>query len=795
MKITRRGFLKGSVAATAVLSTNSVSATELFSPVKKIPNASHFGAFYAFVQDGKILDIVPQEPDDRPGMMKALVDRNYSNSRVKYPYVRKSFLEGKANHKEYRGNDEFIRVSWDKALDLVTRELKKTHRDNIYNGTTDGWAHPGLVNYCPTIAGRFFNIVKGGSVNSDGDYSVGAALRTNPTIVGDIEVYSLQTTHEQILANTKVYVMWGADLFKDNKIDFAVANRKNDEYFLKYKKSNIKFISIDPIKTQTAKMFDAECIAIRPNTDVALMLGMMHHLYKTKKYDKKFIDKYTDGFEQFVPYLTGKTDGIAKTPEWAEKITEISASKIKELADLFVSTRTFIAGNWALQRAHHGEQAQWGIITLASMIGQIGLPGGGFGFSMHYGGGGQAAAGKAGPGGFSQGRNRVSAIIPASRINETLLHPGKEIDFTGEKIKLPKIKLMYVAGANNVGHQQNVNELIEGLKTLDTLIVQDPWWTPTAKMADIVLPSTTTLERDDISLLSGSYSGDKIYAMRKVVDNPYEAKDDYEIYSLLAKRFSQKKYDKFTGGKTAMEHIKSFYAQSDAAKTTTFEEFWEKGYVKYDIPKEAYKYVRHSSFRKDPLRNPLKTESGKIQIFSKKFASFGYKDFKGHVTWFEPAEYLGSKDVETYPLHLLSPHATYRKHSQLDNVWIAELYKIKGREPIRINPKDAKKYGVSNGDLVEVYNARGKLLAGAVVTDDIREGVVAIEEGAWYSPENSAIKKSRGNSGNVNVLTSSRPTSQMSQSCTANTTLVAIRKAEGVITPNQAHLMPKVAKI
>lgn len=795
MSISRRRFLQGSAVATAALGASSASATELFSPVQRIPHATHFGAFYADVQDGKIVGITPQESDKRPtSLTQALVDRNYSKSRIKYPYVRKSYLEGKAGNNELRGNDEFVRVSWDKALELVAKEIKKTPKENIYNGSYGGWSHPGKLHRCPTLAGRFFNVVKKGAVGTAGEYSNGAAGPTNPGIVGDMEVYSLQTTHEEMLANTEVYVMWGADLFKTNKIDFNVANRKNDEYYVKYKKSGMKFISIDPIKTETAKMFDAETIYIRPNTDVALMLGMMNYLYTSKKYDKEFVAKYTDGFDQFVPYLLGKEDGIPKTPEWAAKITEVPASKIKELADLFVSKRTFIAGNWAMQRAHHGEQVDWGIITLASMIGQVGLPGAGFGFSMHYGGNGQANAGKAGPGGFSQGRNKVKVSIPASRISQTLLNPGKEIDFKGHKMTLPKIDLMYICGANIVGHHPDTNELVKALRTLNTFIVQEPWWTPTAKMADIVLPATTTLERNDICK-GGSYSGDYVYAMKKIVDTPYEAKDDYEIFALLAKKFGDKKYKKFTDKKTQMEHIKAFYAKSDAAKMKTFDEFWKDGFVKFEIPKEAYKFVRHSSFRNDPIKNPLKTESGKIQIFSKKFAGFDYKEFKGHVTWFEPAEYLGSKDAKDYPLHMVSPHPTYRIHSQLDNTWITSLYKIKGREPIRINPEDAKKQGISNGDLVEVYNGRGKVLAGAVVTTDIRQGVVAIEEGAWYSPEDASKVGSRCNSGHCNVLTSSRPSSQMAQATTANTTLVAIKKAEGVIGANQAYSMPNTMKI
>ncbi len=96
---------------------------------------------------------------------------------------------------------------------------------------------------------------------------------------------------------------------------------------------------------------------------------------------------------------------------------------------------------------------------------------------------------------------------------------------------------------------------------------------------------------------------------------------------------------------------------------------------------------------------------------------------------------------------------------------------------------------------MEVFNKRGKILAGAVVTKDIRPGVIAIEEGAWYSPENKAEKDSRCNSGHCNVLTSSRPSSQMAQATTANTTLVAIKRAEGVIGANQAYSMPDTKNI
>ncbi len=154
------------------------------------------------------------------------------------------------------------------------------------------------------------------------------------------------------------------------------------------------------------------------------------------------------------------------------------------------------------------------------------------------------------------------------------------------------------------------------------------------------------------------------------------------------------KKQKFTRGRTALEWIERLYKRSSAAKemNISFKDFWAKGVVKYDIPDSARKYVRHEAFRKDPVKNPLKTETGKIQIFSDKFASFGYKDFKGHPFWMEPTEWLGNKEIsKKYPLHLVSPHPTYRVHSQLDNTWVQNVHKVQGREPIRISPNDAKK--------------------------------------------------------------------------------------------------------
>lgn len=276
-------------------------------------------------------------------------------------------------------------------------------------------------------------------------------------------------------------------------------------------------------------------------------------------------------------------------------------------------------------------------------------------------------------------------------MSDLINKPGETVTYKGKVIKYPKVEFMLSAGGSPIGHQPDVNELIEAMRKLDTVVVVEPWWTPTAKMADIVLPATTTMERDDVAGAM-SYSADRIYAMKKIVEPRYESKDDYEIFTMLADKFGKAR--RYSRGRTVKQWLERLYKRSSAKREMgiSFEEFWKMGVIKYDIPKSATKFVRHEAFRKDPVNNALKTETGKIQIFSDKFASYGYEDFKGHVMWFEPAEWLGNEElVKKYPLHLVSPHPTYRIHSQLDNTWVQNVHKVQGREPIRISPNDAKK--------------------------------------------------------------------------------------------------------
>ncbi len=306
------------------------------------------------------------------------------------------------------------------------------------------------------------------------------------------------------------------------------------------------------------------------------------------------------------------------------------------------------------------------------------------------------------------------------------------------------------------------------MTAVDAVIVQDCWWNGSARWADIVLPATTTMERNDISS-GGTYNIDKVFAMRQVVAPVGDVLDDFEIFRRLA-AVCGVEYA-FTEGKTQMDYVKDAYAASSAVGNMKFEEFWEKGVAPIQVPKDARKWVRHADYRKDPNKNALHTPSGKIEMYSATIDKMKLPDMPPMPKFLEPGEYLGN--AQKGQLHVVSPHPYFRLHSQMNNAEpLRKRYTVQTREPLTINAQDAAERGIKDGDLVELYNDRGSLVVGAKVSDKIMPGVVSIYEGAWPQLDS----KGRCNNGQVNFLTSSRRASGLSQATTANTCLASLRK-------------------
>lgn len=787
--ITKRGeLLAGTIAK---FSTTLVENGEVLT-------AAHWGMLKLTIKNGKVVKSEPYQKtsDIKNSLQHYTQDLVYAADRVKYPMVRKSYLENPSNPKpELRGADEWVRVPYETAIKLISKELKRTRKEKGAKGVfagSYGWKSSGNMHNARVLLQRFMTAT-GGFTGTVGDYSTGASQVIMPHVLGTLEVYEQQTSWPLVLENSKVIVIWGANPLATLKIAWSSTDEHGFKYFEQLKKSGKKIICIDPFKTETCEYLNAQWIAPNPNTDVAMMMGMVHTLLEAKKYNADFLSDYTEGFDKFKEYLYGKSDdGIVKTAKWASEICGVDEKTIKELAHLFYDNRTMFMSGWGMQRAHHGEQPHWMLVTLASVIGQIGLPGGGFGLSYHYSNGGVPTAKSAIVGGITANvtptkdaggaawlRNAAKYSFPVARIADALLHPGKTIDFNGKKITYPEIDFIYWVGGNPFVHHQDTNTLLKAWRKPRTVVVNEAFWTPTARMADIVMPTTTSYERDDITM-TGDYSNLNIVPMKQAVKKQFESRDDYQIFSDLAKEFGV--FDKYTQNKTDIQWIEEFYtkaydlAQKMDIAMPKFRDFWKQNKpVTFDTPYENTQFVRYSDFREDPILNPLGTPSGKIEIYSKTIEEMHYKDCKAHPTWFEPAEWVGMKDKPA-EFALISPHPSNRLHSQLNNTSLRKKYAVANREPIWINTKDAKAKGIKSGDIVRVFNERGQILTGAIVTDGLKEGIVRVQEGAWYDPMKKGKIGTLCKNGSANLLTMDIPTSELADGNSSNTALVNIEK-------------------
>jgi trimethylamine-N-oxide reductase (cytochrome c) len=783
--VSRRDFMKLTAAA-AAFAGSSLDAIAAAETEKIVSHGTHFGPMEAVVKGGRMVDVRPHPLINkmRP-MLKSMADFVNSPNRIQNPCVRKSYLEGRKEI-DLRGAEPFVEVSWDTALDLIAEKLKETkHRygnEAIFRTSFAGWGTSGIINRPNTMQGRFLGLF-GGFTDTIGDYSAGASKRILPYVMGPLGVYGRQTAYEVILKNTKTVILWGMDPLKSFLIEYGVPIFQKTEWYREMKKAGVKFVNIDPVNNDTAKELGAEWIKVKPGTDIAMIIAMCEHLYSSGKYSKKFIDKYTVGFDDFREYLTGESDGQRKTPQWAESICGVSKEDIVRLAELLLRNDSLIISMYGPQRQQHGEQFHWSLLALASMAGNIGTPGGG----LNIGGNWTSLSGRNVPKRVPQGRNPARTVIPASRVGDMLMNPGKTIDFNGGKITYPRVNLIHCSGANAITHHQDTNYFLKGMRNVETVITHEIFWTPTARFSDIVLPVNTQMERDDLGI-SHEYSVSHVWALKKVVDPAQNSHCDYWIFAQLAKRLGFE--DKFTEGRSNFDWVKWSY--ESAGFDVPFEEFWERGYIAFEKTEEVKNYIHLGGFIADPKKNPVFTPSGKIEIHSEKVASYGYKDCKGHPTWMEPEEWLGGDLAEKHPFHLLSLHPRYRLHSQLDNMPFASIYKVNGREPVVLNPKDAQRYGIEDGDNVEIYNDRGAIVCCAVISNDVMESVIRVDEGAWYAPEIPGRIGTRCLNGNANVLTSDIATSELAQACSAHSCLVSIKKLKGEVKANTAYINPEI---
>ena len=754
--------------------------------------SSHWGIFE--IEDGlQGVALRPFAGDPNPSPMgRGMLEACTGPLRIRRPAVRASVLRhGPGAAPSQRGLEPFVEVDWATALDLTAASLRQTisrHGNQALFGGSYGWASAGRFHHAQSQIHRFLNCI-GGYVRSTDSYSLGAARVLMPHIVAPMDELMQQHTSWDVLEREcQLFVAFGGVPAKNAQINpGGIGQHQVEGGLRRLARAGVEFVNVSPVRDDLATGGPVQWLPIRPHADTALMLALAHTLVANGWHDRAFLASHCTGFERFEAYLLGRQDGQAKDAGWAAPLTGIDAAAIEALAGRMRSRRTMLNVSWSLQRAEHGEQPFWMLVTLAALLGQIGLPGGGFG--VGYGASGMMGNSHARFGGpvLPQGRNPVEAFIPVARIADMLEHPGEAFAYNGGAHRYPAIDLVYWAGGNPFHHHQDLARLLAAWRRVPQVIVHEQFWNATARLADIVLPATTSLEREDIGFAARERF---MVPMQRAIAPVGEARDDHEIFRSLAGRLRCEAA--FTEGRTPREWLRWMYedcrprAVAAGVGLPSFDEFWHSGLL--DLGAHQAPVVMLEGFRADPQAHPLKTPSGRIELFSERIAGFALADCPGHAQWLPPQDWLGGA-AAAGQLHLLSDQPVGKLHSQLDHGASSQSHKIDGREPVLLHPADAAARGIGAGDVVRLSNARGAVLAVARLSDGIRPGVAKLSTGAWFDPEQWDAPR-LDKHGNPNMLTADRGASALSQGCAAQSCLVQAEKLPGRPPAVTAHQLP-----
>ncbi len=744
----------------------------------------------AHVENGRITRL---DTDDRPDSLsapqlracargRAYLRRQYHPDRLLYPLKR---VGG-------RGEGKFVRIPWDEALDLVAGQIKRVKEKygNEALFVPYGTGSYNQLNGSHT-ARRLMNLF-GGCLGIYNSYSWGAINIATPTVYGTL----VTGNQRQDWLNSRYIIMWGWN-------PAEMRDGTNSDYFVKLARENgAKVVCIDPRHSLSAAALADEWIPIRPGTDTAMMSAMAYVMLNEELYDADFVRTHCVGWEasqmpagaedaeSYSDYLLGGRDGTPKTPQWAEAITAVPAETITRIAREYATLKPGVLyQGYGMQRRAFGEQVVRAGCVLAAISGNVGISGG-----WASGLGTQAPEGGPLWTVFPAGENPVKASIPVFLWSEACLR-GHELTSAEGVVGSPRlktdIKLIYAVATNCLINQHaDVNRsamLLKDETKVEFVVVQDNFLTPTAKFADVVLPACTQFETWGVE--DGWKYGDEVILQPKLVEPPGECKSDYRICANLAARLGfGEAYTEGRDEKAWVEWCLDRFRETRFPDLPSLETFMERNLGAYSKP-VTQPAIAFADFRRDPQKYPLNTPSGKIEIFSKTLYDMGRPDeipaVPKYIPEWEDSFIEGSNPPITgdsadkkYLLQAIGHHSLARVHStHANNDWLQEAFP----QRIFINPLDASKRGIRDGDLVRVWNERGELVIPARLTARILPGVVDIPQGAWWKPDAAGVDYG----GNINVLTSHRWT-PLAFGSTQQTIRVEVEKLNPKMHPGKS---------
>ncbi|AFL68201.1 DMSO/selenate family reductase complex A subunit [Sulfurospirillum barnesii] len=800
--ISRRQFLQwssalgGSVATATLLPLPSMAESKPSLPSKTYDHVKWAGCTIncgskcpvrVFVKNGKIDHIESDNTgDDVYGshQIRACLRgrsnrfRVYNPNRLLYPLKR----VGK------RGEGKFVRISWDEALESIAtkmKEIKEKYGNEAIlipyaTGTTGA-----IMNRC--TSGPWMRLFSqfGGYLNYHNSYSTGQIANGLKHFYGThVGSDIMQIEH------AKLVVMFG-----NNPVETRMSGGGTGyAYKVALEKSGAKIIHIDPRYSDSLVGACDQWIPIVPGTDGALVAAMAYVMISENLHDEAFLKKYCIGFSadtlpegapkngSYEDYVMGKgDDGIAKTPAWAETITQIPAQTIIDLAREIATTKPcYIAQGWGAQRHSNGEQAARAIAMLAIMSGNIGIEGTSTGGREHSSGWVEPA--------HLPFKNPIKDSVPCFLWTDAIVR-GKEMKDITDGIRNTQqlkqnVKFILNTGGNCLLNQHSdihaTSKILEDESLCEFIVDVNVTRTSSNSFADIILPDATPLEQEDFVRSSAGYSNDMPYIIysQKAIEPVGECMSVYDMCTKLAEKLGGESFKQsFTEGRTQVEWLEHLWNLKfkDKENMPSFAQMKEMGL--YRLPQVKKSFIAHEKFIQNPEENPLKTPTGKIEIYSTTLAKMAQTWILKEGQKITPLpEFTEAKEGpldplrKTYPLQLFGYHYKGRTHSSF---WESAAIREINPNELWMNPIDAKERGIQTGDDVLVFNGYGKILLKAKVTPKIMPHVTTCPQGGWYKNKNGIDV-----GGCINTLTNLEPTA-IAKANPQHSILVEIEKYRG----------------